>query len=780
MAGAKRRQREADTAARHGAAAILPLARDVHIVHGRVLAPVDGLGLQAFADDAPLGGPPVAACLRDGEGGWRLVLAARIPAARPSRIEIRSRAGETLLACAIDAVSPVADAAAALLDPVHPEARARLLRELIEMAGTRLRLLDHPGFARFARRLAARAGPATARALRVIGLGERLLYARLRLDGLSGQVEGVLLLGSAAIRRNPFLPRAAGGECDLVVERAPCLADGPLSLLLFAGGGVAALRLDAAAAPGGAELAPFLEGLEGGAPATRAYLLECLKPHVAGDRRLAAALSEAVALLPAVPRKALAAGRPFDAGIEHAVPTPDGGLFVKGWLFDPLGLVEDVAAISPFGTRRSLGTLRHRHPRPDLEAALAARPHHRPGERLGFLAHAGGFSDPIAAGAWRFAFALRSGAAIELAAPPPPLGAERGRDAVLAALPAGQASAEALAECVAPAAANLHRAHLAGRRVRRRFDLGRLPARPAFSVVVPLYRNLDLLRFQLAAFAVDPAFSAAEILLVLDSPEEAEAFERLLGELHFTYGLPLAGIVHERNLGYAPAINDGASAAGGDHLVLLNSDVVPPAPGWLETLARSARRRGAGIVGPKLLFEDDSLQHAGLYFGRDLAGRWLNRHYYKGYPRDFPPANRARRVPAVTGACMLIERPLFEQLAGMCEDYIIGDYEDSDLCLRVAALGRGCWYEPAAELYHFERQSIARHAGYAGTLACDVNRLLHSARWDAAMAEVMTRRHASHLPAAGRAPAAAALPGRGPGPRHLPRAPAAGASEGAG
>jgi O-antigen biosynthesis protein len=86
---------------------------------------------------------------------------------------------------------------------------------------------------------------------------------------------------------------------------------------------------------------------------------------------------------------------------------------------------------------------------------------------------------------------------------------------------------------------------------------------------------------------------------------------------------------------------------------------------------------------------------------------------------------------------MLIPRALYEAIGGFTEDYIIGDYEDSDLCLKLRASGRTIRYEPAAELYHFERRSITLHAGYTRTSASAYNKRLHGERWAGAIADLM-------------------------------------------
>jgi GT2 family glycosyltransferase len=197
------------------------------------------------------------------------------------------------------------------------------------------------------------------------------------------------------------------------------------------------------------------------------------------------------------------------------------------------------------------------------------------------------------------------------------------------------------------------------------------------------------------------------------------------------------------NFGYAAANNTGVRAARANMLLLLNSDVIPIVPNWLAILravySDGRGRNAVGAVGPKLLFDDGSLQHAGLTFERDFEDRWYNTHFFKGYPRDWRAANVPREVPGVTGAAMLLPRTVYEAVNGLTEDYVIGDYEDSDLCLKIRAKGHAIYYEPRAELYHFERRSIELHAGYARTAASAYNRQLHCERWSETMSELMVR-----------------------------------------
>jgi GT2 family glycosyltransferase len=135
-----------------------------------------------------------------------------------------------------------------------------------------------------------------------------------------------------------------------------------------------------------------------------------------------------------------------------------------------------------------------------------------------------------------------------------------------------------------------------------------------------------------------------------------------------------------------------------------------------------------GALGPKLLFEDEGLQHAGMFFARRGGGsEWWSEHFFKGLHRDLPAANVARPVPAVTAACLLTEAALYRRLGGLRSMYVQGGYEDSDFCLRLREEGLECWYLPDVELYHLEGQS---YPSEARELSDPYNRWLLTQAWD--------------------------------------------------
>ena len=144
-----------------------------------------------------------------------------------------------------------------------------------------------------------------------------------------------------------------------------------------------------------------------------------------------------------------------------------------------------------------------------------------------------------------------------------------------------------------------------------------------------------------------------------------------------------------------------------------------------------------GALGPKLLFEDDSIQHAGVYFEREAdSGLWGNLHYFKGLHRDFQAASVTRPVPALTGACLMIDRALYEEVGGLRHEYILqGGYEDSDLCLRLIDRGRRNWYLADTELYHLEGQA---HAPVSRQTTVAHNTWLQTELWGPLIEQVMS------------------------------------------
>jgi GT2 family glycosyltransferase len=172
----------------------------------------------------------------------------------------------------------------------------------------------------------------------------------------------------------------------------------------------------------------------------------------------------------------------------------------------------------------------------------------------------------------------------------------------------------------------------------------------------------------------------------------------------------------------------------------LNSDVFAmPAPAgveasWLDRLARHLTLRpDLGAVGPLLLFEDGSVQHQGLAYAPipRLGGWRFPVHPRKGWRPD-PALRGLHEVPALTAACLLLRRKLALELGGFDEAYAIGDFEDSDLCQKLAARGLRCALDHDVRLYHLERKSQAAPQQRWRANLTLFNAWLHQNRWFAA------------------------------------------------
>lgn len=160
----------------------------------------------------------------------------------------------------------------------------------------------------------------------------------------------------------------------------------------------------------------------------------------------------------------------------------------------------------------------------------------------------------------------------------------------------------------------------------------------------------------------------------------------------------------ESYFNYSAINNYGARFADGTYLVLLNNDTEVISPDWLQEMLMFAQREDVGAVGAKLYYPDDTIQHAGLGLGLlTLAG-----HYHRGFPRSHPGYMGrliyAHNVSAVTAACVMIPRSVWEEVGGLDESFAVA-FNDVDLCMRIRKAGYLIVWTPFSELYHYESKS---------------------------------------------------------------------------
>lgn len=395
------------------------------------------------------------------------------------------------------------------------------------------------------------------------------------------------------------------------------------------------------------------------------------------------------------------------ARVEFVFLIPGVGVFLVGWIFDPndriISLTASVGDTSTTIAPRDMVWLA----RPDVSGEYRSWPGHSRKSRLGFacLLRLEGVSDYEITTGLQLDF-MGTDAMYWRLAPRPiirnvanPLAAIRD---ILTLVPPREP--DVLEQHVGPAVSALwenadQRQHVV--------DVGATPPAPKVSIVVPIYGRYDFIEYQMALLADDPDMRWAELIYVIDDPGIAPEAVRLCQDIYPIFGVPCRVVVSDQNNGFAKATNMGARIARGPLLLMLNSDVMPRRHGWLAEMVEAYESLPSpGALGPRLLFPDGSLQHGGMEFVQEpwFPGVWLNDHPGKGLPPQ-PGAHVVQRVPAITAACLMVASEVYRQVGGLDEGYPVGDFEDSDFCLKLRELGHGSWVAPWIDLVHLERQS---------------------------------------------------------------------------
>jgi GT2 family glycosyltransferase len=407
-----------------------------------------------------------------------------------------------------------------------------------------------------------------------------------------------------------------------------------------------------------------------------------------------------------------------------------------GWIASAWPLTR-VTAVTPEGYRIELLERLFRYHRPDLDGMYAPVTSAGDLREVGFFCYFQLDVPSLLEQGWLIELTNAAGEDLELHVPAAETDQIQARNVLIGQMDhAAKADSGLLVDHLEPAICRLQENRRVLVRIRKLVQYGTPPKDPVVTIIVPLFGRVDFMEQQLAQFANDPEISNADLIYVLDSPELSEATLNGALWLERLYRIPFRVAALVSNVGFSGANNAGVALARGRLLLLLNADVLPERPGWLGKMVRFYETTpNIGVLGPKLLFEDDAVQHAGLFFSRHpTKGFWRNEHYYKGLHRTLPLANVTRKVPAVTGACLMTAKALYDEMGGLSGMYIQGDFEDSDFCLRVLKSGRVNWYLPDVELYHLEGQS---YPPKLRQLVWRYNAWLHTHLWGDFIGEVM-------------------------------------------
>lgn len=227
-----------------------------------------------------------------------------------------------------------------------------------------------------------------------------------------------------------------------------------------------------------------------------------------------------------------------------------------------------------------------------------------------------------------------------------------------------------------------------------------LPAQPPLvSLIIPTRNGLDLLRTCVQSILALTTYPYYEILIVDNGSDDPATLDWLVG----VQGDRRVRVLRdERPFNYSALNNGAVRHARGEVLGLLNNDLEVITPEWLDEMVSHALQPGIGAVGARLWYPDNTLQHAGVIVGLGgVAGHAHSRmlRHHSGY---FGRASLLSAFSAVTAACLVIRKSIYEEVGGLNEIELEVAFNDVDFCLRVRELGYTNLLTPYAELYHYE------------------------------------------------------------------------------
>lgn len=229
----------------------------------------------------------------------------------------------------------------------------------------------------------------------------------------------------------------------------------------------------------------------------------------------------------------------------------------------------------------------------------------------------------------------------------------------------------------------------------------RQPA-PLVTLIIPTRDRADLLRVAVDSILERTTYRPFEIIVVDNNSEQAETFA-YFDEIGSHPNLRV--VRHPHPFNYSAINNEAVRHARGEIIGLVNNDVEVINPDWLEEMVSWAQLDRVGCVGAKLYYPDDTIQHAGVILGLGGVAGHSHRHLPRGENGYFARARVLQNLSAVTGACLLVRRSVYDEVGGLDEVRFKVAFNDVDFCLRVRAAGYDNVWTPFAELYHHESPS---------------------------------------------------------------------------
>lgn len=232
---------------------------------------------------------------------------------------------------------------------------------------------------------------------------------------------------------------------------------------------------------------------------------------------------------------------------------------------------------------------------------------------------------------------------------------------------------------------------------------------PLISIVIPNKDHVEDLRRCITSIEKKSTWKNYEIVVVENNSVE-QSIRDYYKELESDPKVKI--VTYEGGFNYSRINNVGVKETKGEYLLFLNNDTEVISPDWMEQLLMYAQRKDVGAVGAKLYYADNTIQHAGVVIGLGVHRSAGHTHYKM--PREhlgyMGRLCYAQDVTAVTGACLMVKKSIYEEVDGLDESFTIS-LNDVDLCLKIREKGYLNIFTPFAELYHYESKTRGMEEG---------------------------------------------------------------------
>ena len=226
---------------------------------------------------------------------------------------------------------------------------------------------------------------------------------------------------------------------------------------------------------------------------------------------------------------------------------------------------------------------------------------------------------------------------------------------------------------------------------------------PLVSIIIANKDHVDDLEKCINSIVLKSTYKNYEIVVVENNSTEKETFD-YYDKIKADFGVKVITWESNGKFNYSAINNLGVKESKGEYVILLNNDTEIISPEWIEEMLMFAQRPDVGAVGAKLYYPDNTIQHAGIGMGLlTLAG-----HYFKGFHRNDPGYMGrliyAHNVSAVTAACVMVPRRVWDEIDGLDETFEVA-FNDVDMCMRIRKNNYLIIFTPFCELYHYESKS---------------------------------------------------------------------------